>query len=180
MLCFAKVIVKNDYQKKGDLVFRPLLRAYNEIGVKALIERGNALLVGMVDRDGIFHELFTGNEFFCADYKEMDVGDIYEIKKELSSEDIVNIQNVINRLIFKKKVDVKQDDTIVYEGVNAPDYQDELQKIKENDEDLKVEAKAYQNGLSLIDPYDKENLNGYRDFLYKVSKLNELEYTKSK
>ena len=83
-------------------------------------------------------------------------------------------------MIFKKKVEVKPNKEIVYEGVNSPDYQDELQKIKENDEDLKVEVRAYQNGLSLIDPYDKENLNGYRDFLYKVSKLNELEHTKSK
>ena len=180
MLCFAKIVVKNDYQKKGDLVFRPLLRAYNEIGAKALMERGNALLVGMVDRDGMFHELFTENEFYCANYEEMDMGDIYEIKKNLSNEDIVNIQNVINSLIFKKKVEVKPNKEIVYEGVNSPDYQDELKKIKENDEDLKVEVRAYQNGLSLIDPYDKENLNGYRDFLYKVSKLNELEHTKSK
>ena len=114
------------------------------------------------------------------DYEEMDMGDIYEIKKNLSNEDIVNIQNVINSLIFKKKVEVKPNEEIVYEGVNSPDYQDELKKIKENDEDLKVEVRAYQNGLSLIDPYDKENLNGYRDFLYKVSKLNELEHTKSK
>lgn len=180
MLCFAKVVVKNDYQKKGDLVFRPLLRAYNEIGAKALMERGNALLIGMIDRDGVFHELFTGNEFYCANYEDMDMGYIYEITKSLPKDVIEKIQNVINSLIFKKKVEVKTPDKIVYEGVNAPDYQDELQKIKENDEDLKVEAKAYENGLSLIDPYDKENLNGYRDFLYKVSKLNELEYTKSK
>lgn len=180
MLCFAKIIVKNDYQKKGDLVFRPLLRAYNEIGAEALMERGNALLIGMVDRDGIFHELFTGNEFYCANYKEMDMGDIYEITRDLPKGINQKINNVINSLIFKKKVEIKPNDGIVYEGINAPDYQDELQKIKENDEDLKVEARAYENGLSLINPYDKENLNGYRDFLYKVSKLNELEYTRSK
>ena len=181
---FAKIIVKNDYKEKGDLVFRPLLRAYKEIGADMLVERGNAILIGIVDKDGIFHEWFTGNEFYCQQFKEIDMGEVYvilnkvaEVKDENGKAASLNIDitDVINKYVFKRSVSLRQDNQIEFET-----YPDEKQRIADDAEDLRIEHVAYEKGLSVIDPYDKENLCGYRDFLYKVSKLNELGLNKSK
>lgn len=167
---FGKIIVKGDYSKEGDLVFRPLLKAYKEAGLEPLIQLGNAIIIGVVDKDGIFNEWFTGNRLYYNGVKEMDMGDIGEVLRSLDKEKAENIRNILNTIVFKRTLPTSK----------SIDYLDEQKKLESDNEDLMVEARAYDKGLSLINPYDKENLNGYRDFLYKVSKLNEHEKNKSK
>ena len=165
-MMFAKIIVKNDYQEEGDLVFRPLVRAYKEIGAEKLIERGNAIILGVVDKEGIFHECFTGKEINNNKYVELGFGDVHQYLMGMSQEQLKLVNEKINELVFGQK------------SVNS-NY-DVQETMMEDAKDRVIEQKAYDNGLSVINPYDKENPNGYKNFAYKCSVLEILSKRNSK
>ena len=150
---YAKIVVKNEYKKKGDLVFRPLKRAYEMINANKLMRLGNAFIIGTVNRDGEFIEFFTNKPIDYDGYESISYGDVEEILRNLKKEDIKNIQSVIRKFVFNERI------FLPYEN---HDYI--AQDIKNRDIDLKIANKAYEDGLSLINPFDKENLNAYNDF----------------
>ena len=64
----GKIVVKNNYGKKGDLVYRPLVRAYQANGLNSFIDGDSVYLLGIV-RNNVFYELFTWKSIPFADYE---------------------------------------------------------------------------------------------------------------
>ena len=150
---FAKIVVKYDYEEKGDLVFRPLKRAYEKMQFSPLIENNNAILLGIV-RDNNFYELFTWKEIPFSKYQEIELEEFYNIIDNFSMDKVSLLKKTINALIFNKN---KEIDNSVY-------------AIEELAKDRAIEFDAYDNDLTSINPYN-EPLNGYNDFSYKCKIL---------
>lgn len=156
---FAKIVLKNNYDKKGDLVLRSLIRAYDAIGVNpVLLYHGEALIIGVVDgKDNLFHEVFTGNVIEYDDFDLISIAEFKSIFMSLTLEKQELIKQVYEKMIFNMK---KEDD------YSSSEYE----KIRNLARDREVEFRAYNNGLSFINPYE-EPLNGYNDLQYKCKKL---------
>lgn len=148
---FARIVVKNNYAKKGDLVFRRLIRAYQKIGAKSLVNGDRAIILGIVT-DGVFHELFTGKPIEYSYYHDISDEKAVPVIERLKSDEELwfNIELVIRNLVFKEHVVLPYE-----EDINAPF------------EDRKIEAEAYECGLGPIDPYDRgafENTSDAMEF----------------
>ena len=163
-MIFAKIVVKGDYQEKGDLVFRPLVRAYKEIGANSLIEGESAILLGVVDKNGVFHECFTREIINYSKYEELNNSDDQKYLGNLSQEQVSLLSSRIKELLFNER---------------KIDYSDVKKAMEEDANDRSIEKKAYDDGLSMVNPYDKENPNGYKNFLFKCALLEEFNKNKS-
>ena len=62
---YAKIVVKNNYEKRGDLVLRSYIRALRKINEERLLDGENALIYGIIDDENKFHELFTDEIIEC-------------------------------------------------------------------------------------------------------------------
>ncbi len=150
----GKIVVKNNYEKKGDLVYRPLIRAYHENGLDSFISGDNVYLLGIV-RDNIFYELFTWKSIPYSDYEIITYEEFDSILDSLPLENARILKKTINNFVFNKNSD---------KNYNAS-------SIEELAKDRMVEFMAYNNNLTDINPYE-EPLNGYNDFEYKCKVLN--------
>lgn len=151
---YAKIIVKNNYESENDLVFRPLVRAYNLIGSKTLIENGNALILGVII-DNKFYELFTKKEINCDFYEDMSLLDVYYKVAAITKEESDNLHEVYNTLLFGEKSNIS----------------DNISTIEDLAMDRAIEFKAYNDGLTNHNVYS-EPFNGYNDFNFKLENLN--------
>lgn len=147
-MVLGKITVKNNYEQKGDLVYRPLVRAYLKHGFDSFIEGENVLLLGIV-KDNVFYELFTGDVISYSNYDILDEEEFGNIIDKLSVEKVKLLKKVINNYVFKKDKD--------YENENI---------IDDLSYDRSIEFDAYNRNLTGINPY-QEPLNGYNDFAYK-------------
>lgn len=151
---YAKIIVKNNYEKEQDLVFRPLVRAYQKVGASTLLEDGNAILLGTIDDNGIFQELFTRKIIDFNGYQEIDQLDVWYKIASLSTEEANIIRSVIDKIIFNENITL--------------DY--EISTINDLANDRRVDFDAYNNALSSHNPYS-EPYNGYNDFGFRLTKV---------
>ena len=58
-MSFARIKIKNNYEKRGDLVLRSYIRALKKAKANLLLDGDDAYVYGVVDKNGTFHELFT-------------------------------------------------------------------------------------------------------------------------
>ena len=65
---YAKIVVKNNYEKRGDLVLRSYVRALRKIQEGRLLDGDNACIYGVIDDEKKFHELFTNIVIDYDDY----------------------------------------------------------------------------------------------------------------
>ena len=149
----GKIVVKSNYEKKGDLVFRPLVRAYTNNGFDAFIEDDKAIILGIVS-DNKFYELFTWKVIPYSDYELIDYEEFNKILQNLPLERARLLKRMINNYVFDKP------DESFYD-------QDAL---AEHAMDRAVEFEAYNRDLTDINPY-QEPFNGYNDFTYKCKVL---------
>ena len=166
---YAVIIVKDKYEELGDFVFRPLIRAYEKIGVGNLLDEDNAFLLGYID-NGLFIEFFTNKEIQTDYYIEISENDLKGFLNGLSYYKMMRLYNSINSIVF-------QDDTkekIVKDDIKHNTFLDAC--------DRGVEFDAFTKGLSIINPYDMENPNLYKDFINKINLCNDakLSYQKRK
>ena len=150
---FAKIVVKYDYEEKGDLVFRPLKRIYEKMGFTSFIDNDDTILLGIV-RDNDFYELFTWKKIPFSIYQEIDLKEFYDIIDNFPMDKVSLLKKTINALIFNKNKEIL----------------DNMYNIEDLARDRAVEFNAYDNHLTSINPYD-EPLNGYNDFSYKCKVL---------
>ena len=151
---YAKIIVKNNYESENDLVFRPLIRAYNLLKMNTLLEDDNALLLGVIE-DGKFIELFTKKEINNVSYEEIDMLDVYYKIARLSREEVNELCTLYNYLIFNEEARLPY----------------EVSTIEDLAMDRAIEFKAYNDGLTNHNVYS-EPFNGYNDFNFKLENLN--------
>ncbi len=148
-MVLAKIIVKNEYQEKGDLVYRPLIRVLKEYGLNEIIEDDQAILLGMV-QDGVFYELSTWKEIPYANYQIISRDEFSEIIDHLSVENLHMLRRIINSLIFHRGDDIPFS----------------VSMIEDLARDRGIEFAAYNKDLTAINPYE-EPYDGYNDFFYK-------------
>jgi len=158
---FGKIIVKNDYENKGDLVLRSYVRAMKKSNLTPFIDGDNAVIYGVVKDDTLFHELLTDK---VIDYDNIEYLSVDNINKLFGNEpwDINLARNIIRKLIFKEEILLNF----------------EVSTIEEKAEDRAVEFKAYNESLSKVNPYmrlgeeqEDNNYFNYDNFSYKVRVL---------
>ena len=149
----GKIVVKSDYEKKGDLVFRPLVRAYISGGFDSFVDDDKVALLGIVS-DNVFYELFTWKAIPYTGYEIIDYEEFDKILQNLPLEKARVLKKMINGFVFNKQEEGYVDGST----------------IDENARDRAIEFEAYLNDLTDINPY-QEPLNGYSDFAYKCKVL---------
>ena len=157
---FGKILVKNDYEEKGDLVFRPLVRAYKKYGLDKLIQSNGVIVFGIIYKD-VFYELFTKQAIPIDDvfYEEISNEEVHFIVDLLTLDELKLAMEINNAIIFK----MGRRDLII-------------NSMSELANDRYVEYDAFEKSLSSINPYE-EPYNGYNDFDYKCRKLEKIKKT---
>lgn len=159
---YAKIVVKSNYEKKGDLVLRSYVRALTKIGETRLLDgQGNAFIYGVIDDFGRFHELFTNEIIDFDDYIIINIEELIELDYISDSRKAL-LKKIMESVLFDKKVDLNF----------------EISSMLELAEDRAVEFKAYNDDLSKINPYrrisERENqdlYNAYNSFSYKIKTI---------
>ena len=151
-MVLGKIVVKSNYEQKGDLVFRPLVRSYKSNGFEAFINEDKALILGIV-RDNVFYELFTGEIIPYNNYEVIGSEEFDNLLDSLSCKEIRIMKKSINNVVFG------------IENSNRNEI-----SLEEQAYDRAIEFNAYNHDLSKINPYE-EPVNGYNDFIYKCKVL---------
>ena len=149
----GKIVIKSNYEKKGDLVFRPLVRAYKNNGFDAFIDGNDIFLLGIVN-DDVFYELFTWKPIPYKNYELIDGEEFDDMMRNLPLEKARLLKKMINNFVFGKH------DEMFYNSSEIAEYA----------KDRAVEFDAFNHDLTEINPY-QEPLNGYNDFTYKCKVL---------
>lgn len=158
---YAKIIVKNNYEQRGDLVLRSYVRAMNRINATSFLDGDNALIYGMVDDDGIFYEMFTRE---VIDYDEYEFVDRDEYMSAYASKSRIgdDLVKVIKFVLFNEDIEL---------GF-------EISPMNELAYDRSLEFRAYDNRLSIINPYQRlteEDPLAFRDYNILDKKLKAIK-----
>ena len=158
---YAKIIVKNNYEKRGDLVLRSYIRAIKKANAGKLLDGENALIYGVIDDNNNFHELFTNRVINYDNYVPVSIDELFAVSK-VSSDKKALLEKIMNTIIFGDKIDI--------------DF--EVSSIEDLAKDRAIEFDAYHHFLSRINPYlrlseiDNQDLyNAYNNFLYKIREV---------
>ena len=168
---YAKIIIKNNYEKRGDLVLRSYIRALKKIGkIGELLLNGNeAFIFGVVDPNGLFHELFTNNVIDYHDHSKLtnsEYGSLCDIFVNISDEESETLKHIMENVLFGEKKDL---------GF-------EVSTREELSQDIYVEFDAFNNYLSGINPFqrllpeeDQSYYNAYNSLYFKVRAHNRMK-----
>ena len=158
---YAKIIVKNNYECRGDLVLRSYIRALEKVNAIRFLENGNAVIYGVVDNDNTFYELLTNEIINIDNYVFVDVIELFDA--EFMPDNIRDLMKKINeKILFGKDVEL---------GF-------EVSTIEDLAKDRAIEFEAYDRYLSRINPYQRltsdnmNSVNDYNNFLRKVEEVN--------
>ncbi len=161
---YAKIIVKNDYEKRGDLVLRSYIRALKKINAKSLLNGDEAFIYGVVDDNNKFYEFFTKQIIDYHNYQDASIDEILNLSY-LSLTQVDQIVKVIKNVLYNENID----------------FDFEISSIEDLACDRAIEFEAYMNFLSRINPYKRLTLtdnqdiyNGYNNFFYKISELKKM------
>ena len=153
-MLFGKIIVKDDYEKRGDLVFRPLIRAYKALGLDSFFEDDNAVVLLGIVKDDSFYEIFTWKKIDYSNFEIIDLDEFESIISNMSLDKARMLKKTINNLVFNKHEEICFDSS----------------SIEKLARDRAVEFNAYNKSLTDINPY-QEPFNAYNDFNYKCKVL---------
>lgn len=167
---YAIILVKKEYEELGDFVFRPVVREYEKIGVGNLLSDNGAIILGMINENGLFTEFFTSKEIPTDVYIEINDNDLEFFLDGLTDDQKDKISEVIYKVVFNNH---KIDDRTI---------EDLKLDFAIDSHDRGIELDAYENGLSLINPFDMRNPNLYKDFVNKLNVCNKakLQHIKRK
>ena len=162
---YAKIIVKNNYEQRGDLVLRSYIRALRKTGVGRLLDGENAVIYGVVDNNGRFHEFFTNKVINYDNYVLVSIDELYDVdmipnnRKEL-------LKKIMEKVLFGENVNL--------------DF--EISTIEELAKDRAIEFDAYNSFLSRINPYlrlsesdNQELYNAYDSFAQKIKEIKKIK-----
>ena len=157
---YAKIVVKSNYDKRGDLVLRSYVRALKKVNAKLMLDGDKAFIYGVVDDNGKFHELFTNEVINYEDYDLASVDEIFDATM-ISNDKKKILEMIIGKVLFEKDINI--------------DF--EISSMEDLAKDRAVEFDAYDRFLSRINPYmrlsedNQKMYNSYNDFLYKIDQL---------
>ena len=157
---YAKIVVKSNYEKRGDLVLRSYVRALKKVGEKGFLDGDNAFIYGVIDDNNRFHELFTNEIIDYDNYVLVDVDEIFDAYYTRDEH-----YELLNKIMHK----------VLFDKNNNLDL--EISTMEELAEDRSIEFDAYDSFLSRINPYmrlssdNQELYNAYNNFLYKIEQI---------
>ncbi len=160
----AKIIIKDNYEQRGDLVLRSYIRALKKAKANLLLDGNNGIIYGVVDEAGDFCEIFTSRVIDYDDYVTISPQEDIEFCKEisiLSQEEMLLLKNIIENVLFN------QNNELGFEVSSMEDLA----------KDRAIEFDAYDNFMSLINPYqrlnenDVQRYNDYNNFLRKIEEI---------
>ena len=168
-MSYAKITVKSNYEKRGDLVLRSYVRGLQKIEAMSLLDNDKAYIYGVVDQKGVFHELFTKQIIDFDEYVEVPI-------EECSM--LTSLPNDLTSKIYK----ITQ--CTLFDCDMEFDF--EISTMEELANDRKVEFDAYDMFLSRINPYQRleNNPQGYNDYnsfsrkIEEIKKMRELDQRK--
>jgi len=154
-----KILIKDHFEKKGDLVSRPLVRAYNKIdndGIKRFIGE-NGIYLYAYKKGNQIYELFTGLliDIDNINYDIVDSKEMSDKVNTLSKDEIMMIYLLVRKFVFGDNIDIN----FV-----------EVSTMQELADDRAMQFLNYNAGLSDINPYDKDCPNAYNLSLVERSK----------
>ena len=149
----VKFLVKDHHDSKDDLVSRPLVRAFKKInqgGVKNFITDNGVYLYGYLEDDSVY-DVFTERliEIDNLNYEEASSNELVSKVRTLKEEEIGKMHALINELVFGQKAKI--------------DF--EISTMEEEAYDRNLMFQEYNEGLSLINPYEKGCENDYKKSL---------------
>ena len=159
----GRIVVKNNYEKRGDLVLRSYIRALKKIKAGVLLREDHAYIYGNIGEDGKFYEFFT-KELIDYNYYDLASPDELYGLNYIPIKEMYQIKKIIDHVLFRKDID----------------FNFEISSIEELAEDRAIEFEAYNNYLSRINPYmrlDEENqdrYNAYNNFEIKLEELKKM------
>ena len=159
---YAKIIVKNNYEQRGDLVLRNYVRALRKLRATNFLDGRNALIYGIVDDNGEFYEMLTREKIDYDDYVLIDQEEY--LKAFSSKSDLYSVIFVCNP--FQNK-DINLNMVISTVEDLAGDNMEEFN--------------AYCDFYSRINPYQRlseEKLNAYNECNNFHRKLEEIKIMK--
>ena len=158
---YAKIMVKNNYEKRGDLVLRSYIRALKKIKAYRFLDGDNAFIYGIVNDNNEFYEMYTRERIFYDDYDLVNKEEFLNAYSSKADNDM--IEKVIQRVLFNKDVDLN----II------------VSRAQDKAEDRKIEFEAFLKFRSRINPYQRlsednnaYSCNEYDNFLRKVEEIN--------
>lgn len=152
----ARIVIKEKYEKKNDLVLRSYVRALRNIGDNPYIEDDKAYLYGIIGDDNKFHELLTGEIIYYSNYEFLDENELKKSMDSVSVNVIYAISQIIKNIIFNKN------------------SQYDILEMEELAKDRAIEFDAYIKELISHNPYS-EPFNGYNNFAFKCSEIQKVK-----
>lgn len=162
---YAKIEVKSNYDKRGDLVLRSYVRALKKVEESRLLSGNSAFIYGIVDDNNDFHELFTNEIIDFDDYVYVDFDEIFNVqtmpnnRKEL-------MKKIMEKVLFRKE-------KIFFDF--------EISTPEEASMDHYVEMDAYEKHLSDIEPYphlspldDQSYMMAYDSLVHKINAIKNM------
>ena len=147
---YVKMIYTMDYDTVNGKSKRPLLRAYEKLGITELIEEGNPFVLGYVYNNGDKSELRD----FVTQRRIDSNGQSFQ---PISREEVKKIYDKMGVEKYKKLYGIMC--TMFFEEKHDLGF--EITTMDEMSRDRHIQWNAYQNGLTDINPYDSETLNDY-------------------
>lgn len=168
---YARIVIKSNYEKRGDLVLRSYIRAIKKLKVNALLcndltsDIEKAYIYGEIKDDGKFYELFSNRVIDCDNY-EMVPDEEISFFRGIPLSKIYKIKKVIEYVLFNRKLE----------------FDFEVSSAEELAEDRAVEFRAYNSLLSGINPYprlgendNKAINNAYNNLQYKLKMIKKMK-----
>lgn len=152
----ARIVIKENYENKNDLVLRSYVRALKSIGDNPYVTEDKAYLYGTIDSDNKFHEAFTGQLIPYNDYELLDEQEVKNILDTVGVNVIYAIGQIIKNIIFNEN------------------SQYDIQEMEELAKDRAIEFDAYIKDLISHNPYS-EPYNGYNSFSFKVKEIQKVK-----
>lgn len=150
----VKVLIREIHDKNNDFVSRPFVRAFRQIkgdGFKRFINSDSVILYCCLE-NGTLYDIFTQRKIEADDfdYEIIPSSQLAETIKGLEQDEIVKVHTLIRKYIFG--------DNVKIDFVNVCEMEDLAS-------DRAVMFKEYNEGLSLINPYEKGHENDYNKSL---------------
>lgn len=152
----ARIVIKENYENKNDLVLRSYVRALRSLGNNPYFDEDKAYIYGTIDDENAFHELFTNKLIPYDNYQIIDEKIFKDDFKNLGVEIIYSVSQIIKKLIFNE------------------DSKYNIVEMEELAKDRAVEFDAYIKNLTSHNPYS-EPLNGYNNFSFKCNELQKVK-----
>ena len=163
---YAKIIVKNDYEKRGDLVLRSYIRALKKAGKagELLLNGDEGIIFGVIDLDGNFNNIIDYNGH--SKLTQSEYNNLCDIFVNLEDEKVSLLQNIMEAVLFDEKIDLGFD----------------VSTMEELSKDRYVEFDAYNDYLSRIDPFPKLSDNddlrlpyAFNILSFKIKAIKEIQ-----